>query len=979
MILTTNVDRFCHALKVSSQSVIPTATNLAKALFLSIVLLFACHAVNAQNTKTVSGIVTDNEGVPIPGVTVSAKKSGAGVNTDSQGKFTLQVPETVTHLSFSFIGYATQEVEVPASGDITVKLQESSNQLEEVVVIGSHASGRTVLETPVPVDIIDLKEIYKTTPQISISQILNYVAPSFSSNAQSIQDGTDHIDPASLRGMGVDQVLVLINGKRLHQTSLVNFQVGPGRGQVGTDLNQIPVSAIAKIEILRDGAAAQYGSDAIAGVINIILKESTGQVEISATSGAYFTGDESLKEQDRNYDGQQFLTTFNYGIPLNDNGGFINFSGSIEDRKRTNRTTDYEGSIFKDYNATDANGNLLYDITQFSTDATDANALAYFQANNLTGADITDAELARRGTTRRDYTMYVGQAQLRDAKGYFNAVLPINENFEFYSFGGIGFRQGRSSGYSRLPSNPSRYLPEVYKDGFLPHINSKISDKTFAVGIRGKAGEWNVDFSNIYGSNQFLFIIDQSINFSQLTASQTSFDAGGHAFSQNTTNFDLSRKFDVMQGLNIAFGAEHRYENFKIIAGEEASWRNYGLDANNQPTVFLRTPTLDENGDIAVDTQIRPGGSQVFPGFKSSINEYRNSYAFYGDIELDVTSKFLVGGAIRYENYSDFGSTTNFKAATRYKLNNNWTARASFNTGFRAPSLHQVYFQTTTTQLVNGTLSEVGIFSNTSKLAQILGLPKLKAEQSQGFTGGITGTFLDNFSLSLDYFFIKVKDRVVFTDAISGDPAGTPSQQQIYNLLLQANASVAQFFVNAIDTRTQGLDAVLSYTNRIGSGSLKIDLAATFSKTKLDGDVKVPSTFEGNENFFFPKSSKTILENISPVQKQNLILTYAVNKWNFFLRNVRFGSVIDPNIADADGNYMEFDPKIVTDLSISYSLTKAVQLTIGSNNLLDIYPSKVDKNKYPGGYDDGRFRFQNAASQFGYNGRFLFARLNLTL
>ncbi len=979
MILSTNyVERLFFALDLKYQSLSNTLKSFAKSMFFLLMLVAYSLTATGQATKTISGTVTDNEGTAIPGVTISAK-GGAGVTTDSEGKFTLQIPEAVTYLTFSFVGYATQDVQVPASANITVMLQESASQLDEIVIIGSHASGRTVLETPVPVDIIDLKELYKTTPQISISQILNYVAPSFSSNAQSIQDGTDHIDPASLRGMGVDQVLVLLNGKRLHQTSLVNFQVGPGRGQVGTDLNQIPVSAISKIEILRDGAAAQYGSDAIAGVINIILKETTGVVEVTATTGAYFTGDESLKQQDKNYDGQQFLTTFNYGIPLNDKGGFINFSGSIEDRKRTNRATDYEGSIFRDYNATDGNGNLLYDITQFSRDATDDNALAYFQANNLTGADITDAELARRGTTRRDYTMYVGQAQLRDAKGYFNAVLPINENFEFYSFGGIGFRQGRSSGYSRLPSNPSRYLPELYENGFLPHINSKISDKNFAVGIRGKSGEWNVDFSNIYGSNQFLFIIDQSINFSQLTASQTSFDAGGHAFSQNTTNFDLSRKFDVLKGLNVAFGAEHRYENFKIIAGEEASWRNYGLDANNQPTVFLRTPTTDENGDIAVNTAIRPGGSQVFPGFQSAVNQYRNSYAFYGDVELDVTEKWLLGAAIRYENYSDFGGTTNYKAVTRYKLGSNWTARASFNTGFRAPSLHQVYFQTTTTQLVNGTLSEVGIFSNTSKVAQILGLPKLKAEQSQGFTAGVTGTFLDNFSLSLDYFLIKVKDRIVFTDAISGDPTGTPSQQQIYNLLLQANASVAQFFVNAIDTKTQGLDAVLSYTNKIGAGSLKVDLAATFSQTKLDGKVKVPATFTGNENFFFPKSSQTILENISPVQKQNLILTYSLKKWSFFLRNVRFGKVIDPNIYDDDNNYMTFQPKVITDLSIGYNITKGVQVTVGSNNLLDIYPSKVDKVKYPGGYDDGRFRYQNAASQFGYNGRFLFARLNLTL
>lgn len=917
-----------------------------------LLLLFSIKTL-AQELK---GKVTEAGGQVLSSATVTS--GNKGTTTNDQGIYDLVLTAGKHKVVFSSVGFDSKTIEVTlAAGEtrtLDMELAAGTSQLNEVVVTGTRSVGRTKLETASPVDVIDVKSLIATSPQVNLNQLLNYVAPSFSSNVQAIEDGSDHIDPASLRGLGVDQVLVLVNGKRYHKTSLLNQNGSVGRGQVGTDLNSIPVSAIDRIEILRDGAAAQYGSDAIAGVVNIILKKQTQNVEASVFGGAYATGKEHVAPG-TGWDGKQLQLSINYGIPLNKEGAFINMSGSVDNRGYTNRQIAYYGIIFEDYN-----NPTLYP--------------------NPTGKDITEEELARRGLTRSDFNMKVGQSALRNNALMFNSVVPFSgHQFEFYAFGGLNYRQGRSAGYYRLPYN-YRNIPEIYPNGFLPHINSRIFDVSFAAGIRGKLGNnWNVDFSNVYGGNKFLFIIDNTLNSSLLEKSPTRFNAGGHAFYQNTTNFDISRRFEtIAQGLNLAFGVEHRYENYQIIAGEEASWRNYGMKKRYVTTGGDTLLVDDPNGDVPtifdpISGAVRPGGSQVFPGFRSPVNQFRTSYAGYADAELDVTTKLLVGAAVRYENYSDFGNTTNWKTVARYKFNNNWTVRGTYNTGFRAPDLHQIYYQNTNTLAVNGILREVGTFSNDSRAAKLLNIPQLKAEQSHGFTGGVTGK-VGRLEMSVDYYNIFVKNRVVVTGTFSGDPNGNAVDQEIYTILQQANAGLATFYVNAIDTRTRGLDLVFSYKQHLGPGLWSADLSGTFSKTKREGAVHTPPLLQSKADIFFSEASRIVLEELSPREKVNLTLGYKVGRWNVFLRNVHFGPVTE--LTDETKDQQVYSPKIITDLSVGYDFSKMVQLTIGSNNLLDVYP---DKTLNPDFVDNGRFVYSGSAHQFGFNGRFVFAKLNFKL
>jgi iron complex outermembrane receptor protein len=595
--------------------------------------------------------------------------------------------------------------------------------LGEVVLIGSRSPSRTVIESAVPVDVFDIKQISSAVPQVNLNQMLNYVAPSFSSNTQTIADGTDHIDPASLRGLGPDQVLVLINGKRRHNSSLINVNGSFGRGSVGTDLNAIPVIAIQRIEVLRDGAAAQYGSDAIAGVINIILNEEVGELDLNITTGANFSN--NANKQTGGVDGETINVAASYGIGLGDKGGFINFSGDFDYREPFNRMAEWEGSIFNAYNAIERVGfNSGIDISNLSNSQIQqlSQQVSYFDSNfkneiasandrsalqDLLRRDVTESELEARGQNRSDYTMRVGQSALRGGRFFANLSLPLDDaGTELYSFAGISSRRGESAGFYRLPNQSRTYTP-IYIDGFLPRINSKIKDQSLALGIKGVVGDWNVDFSNTFGQNRFEYLISNTSNASLEGASPTNFDAGGFSFAQNTTNLDVSRYFeDVYNGLNVAFGAEHRLEKYDIVAGERASYEQY-TENGDVISNATQTPAQDFFGNE------RGGGSQVFPGFspKNEISRERSSIAGYFDIEADFTDKFLLAFATRFENYSDFGSTINFKLASRYKLSENVNIRSSVNSGFRAPSLHQLNFNSTSTIFNDGGEPvEVGTF-----------------------------------------------------------------------------------------------------------------------------------------------------------------------------------------------------------------------------------------------------------------------------
>lgn len=953
-------------------------------IYFLISFLFLGHLAFSQVSE-IRGTVLDNQSQPIPGVSVLIKGTFKGTITNFDGEYSVEASLGQT-LVFSFIGFDDREVVIDRS---LIDIQMvAGTMLGEVVLIGSRSPSRTVIESAVPVDVFDIKQISSAVPQVNLNQMLNYVAPSFSSNTQTIADGTDHIDPASLRGLGPDQVLVLINGKRRHNSSLINVNGSFGRGSVGTDLNAIPVIAIQRIEVLRDGAAAQYGSDAIAGVINIILNEEVGELDLNITTGANFSN--NANKQTGGVDGETINVAASYGIGLGDKGGFINFSGDFDYREPFNRMAECEGSIFNAYNAIERVGfNSGIDISNLSNSQIQqlSQQVSYFDSNfkneiasandrsalqDLLRRDVTESELEARGQNRSDYTMRVGQSALRGGRFFANLSLPLDDaGTELYSFAGISSRRGESAGFYRLPNQSRTYTP-IYIDGFLPRINSKIKDQSLALGIKGVVGDWNVDFSNTFGQNRFDYLISNTSNASLEGASPINFDAGGFSFAQNTTNLDVSRYFeDVYNGLNVAFGAEHRLEKYDIVAGERASYEQY-TENGDVISNATQTPAQDFFGNE------RGGGSQVFPGFspKNEISRERSSIAGYFDIEADFTDKFLLAFATRFENYSDFGSTINFKLASRYKLSENVNIRSSVNTGFRAPSLHQLNFNSTSTIFNDGGEPvEVGTFSNDSRAAQLLGIPKLKEETSRSLSVGLTAKIPNaNISLTVDGYFVAIDDRVVYTGQFKGPGKGTELDQ----LLSQANATAAAFFANAINTESKGIDVVITHNTVFGKNlRLKSDLAATFSKTKQVGDILASPELEraGLVDTYFPEDSRIYLEEAVPRTKINLSNSLIAGKFNFFLRNVYFGNVTE---ASSDPlRQQEFDGKVITDLSVGFKTTDDLTITVGANNILDIYPEAADPAF--GNRSSGRFDWSRSAQQFGFSGRFLFARLSINL
>lgn len=935
--------------------------------------------------QEVTGTVYDDQNVPLPGASVRVKGTQTGAITDFDGNYNIEANEGDI-LVFSYVGFNSKEVTITGSTlDVTL---EPGLELENVVVVGSRNPNRTATESTVPVDVIDIKELNNVAPQVNLNQILNYVAPSFTSNTQTISDGTDHIDPASLRGLGPDQVLVLINGKRRHTSSLINVNGTFGRGSVGTDLNAIPAAAIKRIEVLRDGAAAQYGSDAIAGVINIVLNTSVNELTATVTSGANFS--KNANGQNGGVDGETTNFAASYGLPLGKNGGYITFSGDFDVREDYNRMKEWEGTIFNLYNTVERFASQDgYDLSNLLDDDV-ADVIQYAnQANiNLNGAttkeelqpilsaDNTEAELAARGLQRSDFNMRVGQSALRGGRFFANFALPLDDKgTELYSFAGISSRTGNSAGFYRLPNQSRTYTP-AYINGFLPEINSTIRDRSFSAGIKGMVGDWNVDFSNTYGKNSFLYTIGNTFNASLQSSSPTVFDAGGFAFSQNTTNLDVNQFFDnAMSGMNIAFGAEYRVENYSIESGEEASYSQYTADGQ-----VIRLASQQPSQDFFGNA--RPGGSQVFPGFSPSneLSRGRSSIAGYFDVEADFTEKFLASFATRFENYSDFGSTINFKLATRYKISDNTNVRAAANTGFRAPSLHQINFNSTSTIFdQNGNPQEVGTFANDSRAAQLLGIPKLKEETSQSVSLGVTAKIPDaNLTFTVDGYFVKINDRVVYTGQFQGPGNGS----ELDNLLGQANATAASFFANAIDTESKGLDIVITHKAQLGTNwRLNSDLAGTFSETRQVGEINASEVLEnaGLVETYFPEDSRVYLEEAVPRTKVNLSNSLTSDKLIIFLRNVYFGEVTEAT-TNVDRQQI-FGTQVVTDLSIGYKFTPSLTFTVGANNLFDIYPDRAAEVLADGGNNrsDGRFDWSRRAQQFGIGGRFLFARASISL
>lgn len=873
-----------------------------------------------------------------------------------------------------------------------------TNDVEEVVILGSRSGARSKTDSPVPVDVFNLKDVSVVLPQTNISAILNAVAPSFTSTIQTNADGTDHSDPAQLRGLGPDQVLVLVNGKRRHTSALVNVNGSPGRGTIGTDLNAIPSFAIERIEVLRDGAAAQYGSDAIAGVINLGLKRDTGKLNGQFSYGGNLTP--TANDHTGDFDGQNFQVDLNYGNKIGTKGGFYNVTWTSQFRNPTSRAGTESASIFNAYNAIEqramndgVNLSSLFsnigttpnsqqiinniqeyaqEVNYFSPDFQNqiqgANSITALQG--LLNTNVTDQELAYRGLTRKDFNMQVGQSKLNNHQLFANIEVPISDDWKVYTFGGFSTRHGTSGGFYRKP-NQSRTFTGLHANGYLPQIGTDVQDVSLSAGIKGKWNGWNIDLSNTFGQNSFDYTIKNTGNTSLRFASPNEFDAGGLKFSQNTINLDFSKKYDVLQGFNVAFGAEHRYENFQITAGEETSYTAYDVFGNPQTA---STPNILKPTDFFGN--ILPGSSQVFGGFRpaNAVDKNRQSVAGYADFELNFTDWLLVNAAARYENYSDFGSTFNYKIASRIKLADHFNFRFAGSTGFRAPSIHQIYYNVSSTLFNDGVLREVGTFSNDSEIATLLGIPKLKQETSKsgsvGFTYKIPAL---NLMFTADGYFTRIDDRILLTGQFPRSVAP--------DLFDAAGVNAAQLFTNAIDTETKGLDVVISHNARFSNFKLENGFAINLNETKKVGDIHSSGALQAAnlENIYFSEASRVYLEDAVPKIKASLSHNLTWNDATFYLRNTYFGKVTSPDIIDANGDgivslneHQTITDKIITDVSVAYKLTKNLGVTLGVNNLLDIYPTK----NLTASTNNDQFIYSRSTSQFGLNGRYVFSRLN---
>ncbi len=754
--------------------------------------------------------------------------------------------------------------------------QAGADVIPSVSVVGSRRVGNTsATDTAVPVDVIPMTKVAEQGGQFDLAQTLTYISPSFNSTRQTGADGADLVDSAALRGLGSDQTLVLMNGKRRHSTSLVNIFGARNRGNTGTDMNAIPLLAVKNIQVLRDGAAAQYGSDAIAGVINVELKKSLG-CEAVIGAGQYSEGD-----------GDNLLLSAYCGVAVA--GGTVGITGESLNRGRSNRAP--EGSL-----------------------------------------------------------RTIGDSKVNNNTLYLNGDIPLAGG-RMYFTAGAQTREASSAAFGRGPDDiPERNAQAMYPNGFAPYINADIDDHYGTVGYRTKLGEWNADLSQTVGYNKMRYNISNTLNASIANldllnggrgVSASRYDAGGFAATQRTTNVDFSNFYsNIFKGMNVAFGAEYRTEDYEIFAGEAGSY----IDA-------------DGVGGGAP-------GSQGFPGFRPAdvTNKDRHSSAAYIDLETDITERFKFLTAVRYEKFSDFGSTVTGKLAAAYKLTDNVLLRGSASTGFRAPSLQQMYFSSTFTEFVNGIPQDSVFAPNGGRVANAIGIPALKEEKSKSFTLGTTWTPSATTSLTADLYQIKIEDRIVFSGRFDES-----NFAPIVPLLSSLNVAAAQFFVNSLDTKTQGLDLTIANRGNLGQGKLNTFLAMNISKTEVTA-IKAPAVLKGYEDVLLSERERLFLEQGGPRRKATLGFEYLLGKIGTDFKIIHFGPQTLGTWSGAPTPNQRYKPKTSADLSFTYNFSERTKFTVGGSNIFNVKPTEQDDEQ-----TDNGFKYESV--QFGLNGASYFGRL----
>ncbi len=802
-------------------------------------------------------------------------------------------------LTFRTVGNAAMAIRAVRPGAqvgavFSVDELDAPDTLGEIIVVGTRRLDRSAAETPVPIDQIPVARLLRSSGRFDVGQLLQFSAPSFNSNRQVGADGADHIDSATLRGLGPDQTLVLVNGKRQHSVALVNVYGSRARGNTGTDLNTIPALAIERIDVLRDGAAAQYGSDAIAGVINIGLKRSKG-LDAIASFGEYAAGDGGSTQLAANY---------GFGVGAR---GFMNLTAEYLRRDPSNRNDD----------------------------------------PCRPHREIGDAAVENR-------TLYV------------NGGVGAGEGGELYFHGGAQQRRGDASAYDRTGIDPpcgrkthvpARNSAQMYPDGFAPRIGTDVEDHSLTVGSRTNLAGWSVDLNATHGRNRMNYVIGSTLNASLANAdlmtggrgiSPVSFDAGGFAFTQSTVGLDVTRYFDeTLAGINVAFGAESRRETYAIRAGERGSWDDYdGPGGGN-------------------------AGSQGFPGFRPQdvTDRSRHATGAYVDVETQISNELLLAAAARFEHYSDFGNAQIGKLASSYKINDGLLLRGSVSGGFRAPSLQQQYFSSTITNFIQGVPIDIVIAPSGSPIAVAAGVASLRQEKSRNASLGFAYSPASNVSLTLDAYVVDVRDRIVLIQGINTSDLTSPATASLRAVLEAMNVGRAQFLVNAVDTRTKGLDLTVNHTADIGAGTLSSYFGVNYNINTITAVNPTSVLRAEGIDAFLSRRERLFIEGAAPKSKAILSASYSAGPWDAALKLTYFGAITLGTFSGAAVPDQRYRPRTSVDVSIGYELSRTLMITIGGVNVFDAKPSPQDENE-----TDTNFTYESV--QMGFNGPAWFARLS---
>lgn len=906
---------------------------------------------------------------------------------------------TISVLALTAAPAFAQAADAPAAAE--------SEEGSTIIVTGTRRTDRTVADSPVPVDVIS-NDAIATSGQAETNKILNTLVPSFNFPQPSIADGTDALRPATLRGLSPDQTLVLVNGKRRHVASLLNINGTVGRGSAAVDLNLIPGLAIERIEVLRDGASSQYGSDAIAGVINIQLKKASHGGRATASYGKYVTtldgvanitglqtnaGQPFLDPADTRVlaatssgerkarDGELTTYAVNVGLPIGEEG-YFNVTAEYRDRKPTNRAG--------------------FDLRP--------------NYNRIAPA-FDPREL---GFNRLEFRY--GDAKTQDFNFFVNAGIPLDGNFELYAFGSYGQRDGLSAANYRQQGaaanrdfstispgtapSAANFTP-LTPDGFLPFIATDLTDYSGNIGVRGDLGGWVADLSLGYGHNAFDYQVQNTLNTSFGTGSQRTFDAGGLRYGQWIANLDLTHDYEIgfAKPLSVALGLEYRDENFQIRPGDIQSYATGPLFRASFATTAANCAIQQGVFNAGTGICSFPGraaaaGAQGFPGIpaNSATDASRHSYAGYVEFDTDPFEGFTTTLAGRYEHFSDFGDTVNGKFAARYEPIQGYALRGSISNGFRAPSLQQQFFTTTSTNFISGVPVDISTLAVSSPVARALGSKDLKPEKSLNISVGGTANPTRGLTFTVDYYNIRIKNRIVLTENLGAAGSGTAAVNAAVKAILDANGfqsvGAARFFVNGLDTRTQGVDAVASWRLPFEDiGSWTLTAAYNYNKTRilkrlnnLGPLAQIPGLV------LFGRVEGIRFTDGQPRDKIVLSADGKIGEFGITARSTRYGKVISPGAAnpitnptsltDLGPDDIKLGAKWITDLELRYSLLKRIDLAIGADNVFDIYPDRSPFGARPasvgGVYPVNQYFLPYSGfSPFGFNGRFLYARIGV--